>query len=165
MYLLARIEETAFSTWIRESGWGFFTSLTLHSLALALVVGINLATNFRLLGFAKGIPIQLMGRFLPLMWFALVVVVLSGTALLIAYPAKALTNILFYLKISAIIAALMITRHFSRTLFNEAVTGEVAVDCRVKTLAAIALILWISSIGAGRFLAYTNSILLASSFY
>jgi len=46
LYSLARLEETALSTWLRESGPAFFTSLTLHSLAMAVVVGFSLVLAF-----------------------------------------------------------------------------------------------------------------------
>lgn len=165
MYFLARIEETGFSIWLRESDWGFFTALTFHSLALATVVGINLAINLRVLGFAHRVPINLMNRFLPVMGIGLVVVVISGVLLLIAYPAKALTNVVFYLKIAAIIAALLITQHFNKTLMQPSNQGIAEIDSKQKKLAVAALVLWIISISAGRFLAYTHSVLLASRFY
>jgi hypothetical protein len=165
MYFLARIEETGFSIWLRESDWGFFTALTFHSLALALVVGINLAINLRVLGFARLVPINLMNRFLPIMGIGFVVVVISGVLLLIAYPAKALTNVVFYLKIAAIIAALLLTSHFNKTLMQQPGEGLARITSKQKKLAATALVLWIISVTAGRFLAYTHTVLLASRFY
>ena len=165
MYYFARIEETGFSIWLRESDWGFFSALTFHSLALALVVGINLAINLRVLGFAERVPINLMNRFFPLMGIGLVIVLLSGVLLLIAYPAKALTNVVFYLKIAAIVAALLLTWHFNRTLMRQTDQGLAKITSTQKKMAATALLLWVISIGAGRFLAYTHSVLLASRFY
>jgi hypothetical protein len=165
MYFFARIEETGFSIWLRESDWGFFTALTFHSLALALVVGVNLAINLRVLGFAEQVPIKLMSRFLPLMKFGLLIVVVSGVLLLIAYPAKALTNVVFYLKIAAIIVALVLTRHFTSSLMQQSDSAVPNPTSKQKKLAITALILWFVSIGAGRFLAYTHSVLLASRFF
>ena len=52
MVYLARLEETFLSTWIRETGWVFFSSLIFHSLALALVIGVSLVILWRELGFA-----------------------------------------------------------------------------------------------------------------
>jgi hypothetical protein len=156
MYLLARLEETPFSSWIRETGWVFFGSLTLHSLALALVVGFGLLTTLRLMGWGPELPVNRLRGFLPVVWSGLAAVLLSGALLLLAYPAKALTNPLFYVKLTAILAALTLTLR----LLNKAELLH-----QTRTLAGLTFLLWIVSVAAGRFLAYTHTVLLASSFY
>ena len=118
MEYLAWIEGTPFSTWMRESALAFFSSLILHSLAMGFVVGVHVATALRILGVAPGIPLSLMRRFSPVLWVGLVVVVLSGFLLLAAYPAKALTNPVFYLKLAAVVAALFITKSLANGLFG-----------------------------------------------
>ena len=163
MFYLARVEETFLSTWIRETGWVFFTSLILHSLALALVVGISLVILWRELGFAVGIPPSRLFGFLPLAKTGLAIVLISGCLLLLAYPAKALTNPVFYMKLATITGALTITwRILVANRLSAPDPGQAGVH---RTFACAGLFLWLASIAAGRFLAYTNSILLASSFY
>lgn len=110
MDFLLWLEETAFSTWTRESGPAFFSTLTFHAVGMGFVVGVHVATNLRIPGVAPGIPLSLMRRFFPVLWIGLVVVSVSGVLLLVAYPAKALTNPLFYLKLTSVLAALVITR-------------------------------------------------------
>jgi len=165
MYYLARLEETAFSIWVRESEWGFFTALTFHSLSLALVVGINLAIAFRVLGVAPGVPLKHLPKFFPIMNGGLLLVLASGLVLLVGYPAKALSNEVFYLKLAAITVALLLTRHFATTLMSDSNGKPRADESSFKWMAALALSLWVLSVGAGRFLAYTHSVLLASRFY
>ena len=87
METLARIEVTALSLWFREAGLAFFGSLTLHSLAMALVVGINLAIAFRLLGIVPSFALKPLMRFYQMHWIAVILIFLSGLALLLAYPA------------------------------------------------------------------------------
>ena len=65
MEYLVWLEETGFSTWMRESGPAFFSSLILHSVAMGFVVGVHVATNMRILGVAPRIPLSLMRRFFP----------------------------------------------------------------------------------------------------
>ena len=163
MFYLARLEETFLSTWIRETGWVFFSSLTLHSLALALIVGVSLVILWRELGFAAGIPAGRLAGFVPLAKVGLFIVLLSGGLLLLAYPAKALSNPVFYLKLTAIVFALAITRRILRA--NKLADPEPGRSGAQRSLAWVGLILWLTSIVAGRFLAYTHSVLLASSFY
>lgn len=158
MYSLARLEETALSTWLRESGVGFFTSLTLHSLGMALVVGINIVLALRLLAAGPGPTLPAWRPILRLHWFGAGLIVLSGLALLLAYPAKALTNWVFYLKLLALLAAWLLIYRLQH--------GRWVTDRnRQRLLAAGLLGLWLLVIFAGRFLAYTNTVLLASRFY
>lgn len=162
MRVFAWLEETGMSIWLRESSWGFFFLLVLHSLAMGVVVGINLALALRLLGVAARVPAHLMLRFFPVMWYGVVAVLLSGLLLLLAYPAKALTNWVFYLKLACILGGLGLARHFSRQLNTLAAVG---VESALRRLALLSLLLWVVAITAGRFLAYTHTVLLASRFY
>ncbi len=89
-------------------------------------------------------------RLLPVMWFGLWMNVLSGIALLIAYPTKALTNPLFYLKLGLIAVALMILRTLVRRIHPVR-----PIPATTKALAVASLMAWAATISAGRFLAYT----------
>ena len=156
------LEETRPSTWMRESGGAFFSSLVFHSIGMAFVAGIHVVTDLRILGVAPGVPRSLMRRYLPVLWASLVVVTLSGLALLLAYPAKALTNPVFYFKLAAIVAALWITRALMRGVLGDSRRDPVPAPRKEKVLAAVSLVLWVAVITSGRFLAYTAKVMLAS---
>jgi len=159
---LARLEETALSIMLRESGLAFFGSLTLHSLAMAFVVGINFALALRIVGFAPRIELPALCRFYSLHWYAALLILISGVALLLAYPAKALSNPVFYIKLVALVMGLLIARRFQNS-FSGGVTAYI--DNVSRSLAYTSLALWIIVVTAGRFLAYTHTTLLASRFY
>jgi hypothetical protein len=146
------LEETAFSIWMRESDslFAFPGILAAHTIGLGLLAGLSGALALRLLGVAKGIPPEAFTRFVPLMWLGLWMNLLTGVALLIGYPTKALTNPIFYLKLGLIAAGLLILRAiFQRTGPARAPSGM------TRVLAAALLIAWVATITAGRFLAYT----------
>jgi hypothetical protein len=91
--------------------------------------------------------------------------------LLVAYPAKALTNPLFYLKLASIVVAVGIVQWLQRQLGGRpaagvgATGGETAITVnltRLKRAAWTLIALWLIATLTGRFLAYTHSILLAS---
>jgi uncharacterized membrane protein len=84
------------------------------------------------------------------MWLGLWLNVLSGIALLIGYPTKALTNPVFYLKLAFIAAALVILKHVRRRLPVETVPSR-----ELRMLAAASLACWAGAIVGGRLLAYT----------
>jgi len=93
------------------------------------------------------------------MWLGFGINALSGLLLLAAYPAKALTNWVFFLKLLCIVIALSVLQHLKGELAG---TGEHDVSTRARRLAFASLLLWTVTIFAGRLLAYTHHILLAS---
>lgn len=154
------LESSAFSIWMRESPslFAFPGILAAHTIGLGLLAGLNSALDLRLLGVARSIPPAAFTRFLPVMWLGLWVNVLSGIALLVAYPTKALTNPVFYLKLSLIAASLVVLRAILRR------TGAAqAPPFTTQMLASASLVGWAASITAGRLLAYTCTRLTVTS--
>src|SRR5258708_35719301 len=101
---LQAIEETGFSTWLRESNsvFAFYFILLFHTFGLALLVGANAVVDLRILGVASHLPLAPLKRFFTIMWVGFTMNVISGILLVIAYPTKALTNPVFYLKLTLI---------------------------------------------------------------
>src|SRR6516225_5912078 len=102
--VFAFIEHTDLSEWIRgsESNFAFPTIITFHAIGMAFLAGGSAAIDLRILGFASSLSLGAMRRFLPLLWLAFAINATSGTLLLIAYPTKALTNPLFYVKMGLV---------------------------------------------------------------
>jgi len=157
------LEATRFSTWIREdpSIFVFPAILAVHTIGMALVVGVGVALDLRILGVARGVPLIEMKRFFPAMWTGLWLNIASGVVLLIAYPTKALTNPVFYLKLLLIVVALRILKSVSRGVvrINEARSDSAPAGLRM--MAAASLMCWAAAITAGRLLAYTHTRLMA----
>ena len=157
---LAWLESTSFSAWVREEPsivYGFPGILSLHTIGLGFVAGINAVIALRVLGVAAGMPIAELRRYLTVMWVAFWVNAASGVVLLIGYPTKALTNPVFYLKLAFIGAAVVIVRRLAGSLMP--LSGDVGDDTvrRARPLAWLALLCWTGAIFAGRLLAYTHS--------
>src|SRR5713226_6431971 len=85
---LGFIEDGALSNWIRgsDSLFAFPAIITLHTIGMGFLAGGSAAIDLRILGFAPGISLKAMGRFLRLLWLAFAVNAVSGVLLLIAYP-------------------------------------------------------------------------------
>ena len=149
----AWLETSAFSTWMRESPsmFVFPGALAAHTVGLAFIAGLNGALDLRLLGVARGIAPAAFTRFLPFMWIGLWVNIVTGVALLLAYPTKALTNPVFYLKLGLIAVALVLLRPLLRRARDAAAVGTTG----TRLLAAASLAVWAAAIAAGRLLAYT----------
>jgi hypothetical protein len=91
------------------------------------------------------------------MWAGFWANALSGVLLLIAYPTKALTNPVFYLKLTFIALALVSYRLLLESAFKDASFDVTPATRRCRILAIGSLICWTGAITAGRLLAYTYS--------
>lgn len=149
---------------MRESPsfFAFPLMLSLHAIGMGLAAGINSALALRLLGLAPDVPVNEMERYFPVMWAGVWVNGLSGIALLIAYPTKALTNPVFFLKLALVVAALTISRAIGRRVFRGATARETGRARTERRLAVASLAVWASAITAGRLLAYTYTHILAA---
>src|SRR5262245_4824933 len=159
------LESTDFSTWMRESPsvFAFPAILSCHTVGMGLVAGINASLALRILGVAPGVPIREMRRFLPVMWFGFWLNAISGVALLLAYPTKALTNPVFYLKLALIAVAVWLATVIGGLLFGDLLKSDAGPSPHVKMLAAASLVCWGGAITAGRLLAYTYGRLMATA--
>jgi hypothetical protein len=162
VHSLAWFEQTALSIWVREEWWIFPTILSIHSIGMGLSAGVNFAISLRMLGVAPRVSLLALSRFIPLVWFGLIANTLSGLLLLAGYPAKALTNPVFYVKLVLLLAGLWLMSHLERRVLNDPRYATEVLPSKLKRLAVIALLVWIGVIFTGRFLAYTHSVLLAS---
>jgi hypothetical protein len=158
------LESTDLSTWVRESPslFAFPAILSCHTIGMGLVAGTNAAIALRILGVARAVPMGEMKRFLPVMWAGFWLNAVSGIVLLIGYPTKALTNPVFYLKLTLIAIAMGFVQLISRRVFLPSIPESGArLPGRVRLFAAASLLSWASAITAGRLLAYTYRHILA----
>ena len=153
------IETTALSTWLRESPslWAFPFVLILHTVGLAFLVGANVALDVRVLGLARGVPLRTLERYGVVMWTGFWINAVSGVLLLLAYPTKALTNPLFYVKLVLIAIGLGIAAKLKVRLRALPVPEAQVLPPRLQALAVASLLCWGLGITAGRLLAYTYS--------
>jgi hypothetical protein len=159
--IFAWIEQTALSLWVREgiTMWSFPFILVLHTIGMGFLAGPSAAIDLRILGVAQRIPLTSMAKFFPVMWFAFALNAVSGLLLLIAYPAKALTNPLFYLKLLCIALAVTILVSLRKQMFSNTNWETTTLPRNVKRMAIASLFLWVVATVAGRLLAYTYTIL------
>ena len=161
--LLASFEQNAFSVWVRESPslLAFPFILYLHTLGLAMLAGINVGLDLWLLARRTVPSFDLKGIY-RVMWLGFGINLLSGLALLAAYPAKALTNWVFFAKLALVVIALWVLQRIKGELAVAKCGRAREVSPCARRLALLSLVLWAGTIFAGRLLAYTHHILLAS---
>lgn len=155
------IEQTSLSTWIRESPslFAFYFILLFHTVGLSMVVGTSAVLDLRLLGVASSLPLKPLKRLFNVMWTGLGINVLTGLLLLCAYPTKALTNPIFYAKLTLIALSVLAMKWISVRIFNNTSLSESDMMAKGKTMAIVSLVLWASAITAGRLLSETYTYL------
>jgi hypothetical protein len=179
--LLTAVEESALSVFIREfpSVFGFPTILFLHTLGLAMVAGVSIAIDLWILrGATAAAPVRLLGL-TRTMWLGFGINLLSGLALLLAYPAKALTNWVFYLKMALVLLGVYVAVRINREIAargggrklhpafaalppSMAGVGPVlAASLDLRRWAVASLAIWAAATVTGRLLAYTYNVLFA----
>ena len=158
---LDTLERSGLSTWIRESesAFAYYFVLVLHNIGLALLVGTCGLLGARLLGFAPELPLPPLRRFFRFIWVGFWLNVVSGAVLLIAYPTKALTNPVFYVKLVLVALGVLALTKIDREFLDDAPDSESRV-ARRRSLVLWTLGLWFGVLTAGRALAYTATYLL-----
>ena len=154
---LSFVENTDLSMWIwGDSMLAFPTIITLHTIGMGFLAGTSTAIDLRILGFASGVPLKVMGRLFPMMLLALTINVATGILLVIGYPTKQLTNPIFYTKLALLSLALYLLARIGTELFRLPDPDEKRLSGRTRTLASASIAAWVALIVAGRLLEYTQ---------
>jgi len=154
------LEQTGFAAWIRESDsiWAYPTILSLHTIGLGIVVGINSAIDLRILGLASRLPLEPLEGLFPLMWVGFWINAASGSLLLIADASTKLANPVFYIKMGFIALAVVDVFVIRKRVFRDPLIDKRPVTFNGKILAAVSLSLWLGAITAGRLMAYLGPV-------
>jgi hypothetical protein len=160
------LETTPLHNWIIESPslFAFPGILALHAIGMGFAAGLSAAIDLRLLGVAPRVPVVEMRRFLPILWAGFWLNAASGILLLIGYPTKALTNPVFYLKLTLIAIAMVLVGRIGRHLraVADGAAAGVLAPRHLRRVAGIQLACWAGAVTAGRLLAYTYTRLTAT---
>ncbi len=160
MDLLARLEQSGFSIWVRESRslLAYPGILLMHTYGMAILVGIVAIVDLRILGFAPGLRLAPVGRIFPLLWAAFFVNAVTGTMLLIADATTKLTNPDFFLKLGFIAFGVVSQRMIQKQVFGDSNLDTVPFSNHAKRLAVVSMVCWLGAITAGRLLAYVGPV-------
>ncbi|HXH86239.1 MAG TPA: hypothetical protein VNI35_05395 [Nitrospira sp.] len=153
------LESTAYAAWVRES-WGWPFALTLHAFGNAVIVGLFFIIFLRLLGMFRTIPYTSLNKLFPYIWVALGVQVFSGLSLWSSKPDRYLSDGMFDVKFSFVIASAVLTYYFQGLLKLEAASWDAAgkVSIRGVQLVAMTTLAWAAVLMTGRLTAYLGSL-------
>jgi hypothetical protein len=151
------LENSAVALWVGESLYGYPFMLSLHAVGLAIVVGIFVMRDLRLLGLFAGISYEAIDSLKKLAWTGFTINAVSGCFLFSSQATTFIHSTPFLLKISMIFLAAVCAAIIQNRMRDEASawdsTGTAAVGS-VKAIAAVSLALWLGAIISGRLVAY-----------
>jgi len=167
MELLAWLEQTDFSVWLRESDWGHPIVLCFHAVGMGIVVGISFMYSARILGYARDFPLSGFDRLFGLAWFGFAMNTVSGVVLFVGEPRRLLGAPAFWIKMILIVLAGLSLWALAKALHAEpdgsdglpgpdgALAGEGAAAPNARVAAISSIVFWLGAIVAGRLIGYT----------
>jgi hypothetical protein len=156
MGFLLWLENSGFADWIRTSFVGYPLVLTLHSVGMAIMVGLVSMLNLRLVGMFDRIPYSALSKMLGLAWIGFGINFISGIAIFTSQATAYVSNVPFLIKIAAVFIGAGIAGYMQPVLSRESATWEDRRDVpdSIRRLAIISLSMWSVAIITGRFTAY-----------
>lgn len=133
---------------------------SVHILAIAIVMSSVVMVDLRLMGLiGHSQSISAMNRrFIPWVWWSLVVLFMTGIVLITAEPSRALLNPVFQAKIVLIIAVIVVTAVFQEVVRRNMEFWDLSPSRRAGALATaiLSLLIWTAIVGCGRWIAYVE---------
>jgi len=151
------LETTALAIWVGESLWGYPIVLGMHAIGLAIVVGIFVMLDLRILRVIRDVSFDAFLSLFRLAWIGLLVNTISGSALFTSQASTFVESAPFLIKISSVIAGVIVGIVIQRRLKLRAADWDIAdtnIESSARALAALSLVCWIGAIFAGRLIAY-----------
>ncbi|EJI85307.1 hypothetical protein AEST_16460 [Alishewanella aestuarii B11] len=152
---LTSLSELALINLIRQSALAYPALSALHILGIALLLGNILLLDLRLLGVLRQSALSaLLKLFSQLAGIGLLLAIGSGVLLFSVQPLQYLSNQAFLLKMLLLALALLnlLIVHLSRA-WQQACSGG-PVSNSLKLTAASSLLLWLTILFAGRWIAF-----------
>lgn len=151
--MLEWLESTAVARLVQESMWGYPIVLSAHAVGMAILVGIVLMINFRVLGFATAVPTASLRIMFKVAMVGLIINVISGTVLFTANADAFYESNPFRIKIVLLVIGGTLLAVLHRRIFGNGVsTGKLEDSTRM--IAGISVLVWLGVITAGRLIAY-----------
>src|ERR1700732_410516 len=109
---------TPLSNIIQTKGWIIPTLQTIHILSVAVLFSSAVLVDLRIWrALPRDVPLASGARcFLPTVWPVLLILLITGSLLIIGEPRRSLLNATFYLKMALLAVAIMLTVGLQRSI-------------------------------------------------
>lgn len=152
------ITETPLSLFMVENFWNVPLAQVIHIAGIGLAFGSLLMLTLRVYGKA-GMSLSVAGnatRYLPWMWWSLLVIVLSGLLMITAEPIRNMVNAVFWIKMVVLLLAVALSLGFQTSVKTKALAaGDAYVaSSGTRTTGLLLVVLWCFIMLCGRWIAY-----------
>ncbi|HUF71387.1 MAG TPA: DUF6644 family protein [Gammaproteobacteria bacterium] len=154
MGFLAWLEASGFSEWVRVSYVGYPLMIASHAVGMAVMVGLALAIDMRLLGWFAGIPRQAFDRFFTLAWIGFAVNFLSGSGLFAARATTYITDGTFLLKMAFVLGGVITAALLQGAIKRSPDWPSATAPAGVRIVAVASIVCWVFATITGRLIAY-----------
>jgi hypothetical protein len=164
--LLESIENSGFATYIRETPtWpAYSTVLALHTFGMAFLVGLSGVIALRVLGIVPELPLRPLRKLQPVIIIGFWVNAITGIILTTLAIRSLLTNWDFYVKLVAIVCALVSLAKMRRHAFRDPnADDDVVASADARRWAKAMLFFWGLAVLGGRLTAYATNIRIQSA--
>jgi hypothetical protein len=154
--LFTWIENTTIAEVVRVSAYGYPIMLMLHSLGLAIMVGLSVILSLRVLGFFSVIPFSSLHKLLKIAWVGFIVNFISGGALFSSAATSYMVDPIFLIKMSMVILGAILVGVMQNMIKNAIASGhgDAAASTGLKAVAWFTIGAWTIGMVTGRLIAY-----------
>jgi len=156
---LAYLEASAFSEWVLISMLGFPTLIALHSVGMAVAVGLSLMVTLHLNQVFTGFNAQLIPRLLSIAVWGFILNLITGLALFVSRGPEYIDSYIFLIKMLLVVISAVISFWLRQHLRLTKLTTEVSVaDRTAKNMSLFSTATWFGAVIAGRLIAYLSDL-------
>jgi hypothetical protein len=152
---------TPLSHVIQTTKWVIPALQTVHILSVAVVFSSAILVDLRLWRMLdRDLPLpDVARRFLPTIWPVLLVLLITGSLLIIGEPRRSLLNSTFYLKMALLAVAIVLTACLQWSLSSSPGFWDKNRGRRMagQFAATLSILVWCGILFAGRWIAYTQA--------
>ena len=146
---------------IQTTTWIIPTLQTIHILSVAAVFSAAILVDlriWRIIERDEPLP-EMARRFLPTIWPVLVILLVTGSLLIIGEPRRSLLNSTFYLKMALLVVAILLTIGLQRSISSSPNSWDRDRWRRIvgRFAATVSILVWCGILFAGRWIAYTQA--------
>ncbi|WAT18912.1 hypothetical protein OZN62_04900 [Aurantiacibacter sp. MUD11] len=152
------MQETGFSLWMVENFWNVPIAQAIHIMSIAAAFAATLMVVLRVNGRAgAGVSVEQWGaRFEPWIRWGLLVIVLSGLAMIFAEPVRNMINSVFWIKMIVLLVMVAVSLAYIRGVRAKAVAAgtDFVAAAGTKTTGWAIIVMWCLIMVCGRWIAY-----------
>jgi len=152
---------TPLSHTIQTTSWIIPTIQIIHILGVAVLFSSAVLVDLRIWRLLeRDVPLaQVARRFLPPIWPVLLILLITGSLLIVGEPRRSLLNSTFYLKMALLAVAIMLTAGLQRSISSSPNSWDKDRGRRLaaRFAATASIALWCGILFAGRWIAYTQA--------